>query len=112
MQKCGWNRFVNLKTNTKAELISWIEKIDPVNGQLFRRECIHRTLDVCLNTDANQPSWGAVIKLPTDADLHSSALVLSAQYTLPKHMSMEAVRSEVCSGIRICGLFSVTEAVE
>jgi hypothetical protein len=112
MLRCGWNRFVNLKSNTKAELIFWIDKIDSVNGQPFRRACVHRTLDICLNTDASQPGWGAVLNLPPEADLHSSALFLSAQHTLPKHMSIEAVGSEVCSGIRICGLFSATEANE
>jgi hypothetical protein len=112
IQKCGWNRFVSLRTNTKAELIFWIEKIDSVNGQPFQRECIHRTLDVCINTDASQPGWGAVINLPPNADLRSSALFLSAQRTLPQNMSIEAIESEICSGIRICGLFSATEARE
>ncbi len=48
---------------TKAELIFWIDKIDSVNGQPFRRACVLRTFDICLNTDASQPGWGAVINL-------------------------------------------------
>ena len=71
MLRWGWNRFVNLKSNTKAELIFWIDKIDSVNGQPFRLACVHRTLDICLNTDASQPGWGAVLNLPPEADLHS-----------------------------------------
>ena len=112
MSKAGWNRHVHLNTRTRAELVFWISRIQKVNGQPFQRDAVHRTMDVNLGTDASQPGWGTIITLPSNIRADHSALLQAAQLTLPKNMTIEAVTSTVASGIRICGMFSESEASE
>ncbi len=48
----GWACSVHLRAASKAEITFWIRNLHRVNGQPFRREDIHRVLDIDIDTDA------------------------------------------------------------
>jgi hypothetical protein len=108
----GWARSVHLRAASKAEIAFWIRNLHRVNGQPFRREDIHRVLDIDIDTDASKRGWGAVLYLPDPTAAPDPILLNAARRALPPGMTLIAIKSALHNGIRICGVFSLEEAAE
>ena len=108
----GWNRSINLRFDTRAELEFWIDQINHVNGQPFQR-CSHvRVIEVDQLVDAGKNGWGGVLYLPPGSALEGSALLHAAQRALPSTMTITAIASAIHDGIRVTGTFTPDEMQE
>ncbi len=74
---------LHLRQAAKAEIVCWIRNLHQVNGQPFKREDIHRVLDIDMNTDASQRGWGAVLYLPNPTAAPDPILLNAAWRALP-----------------------------
>ena len=108
----GWHRHVHIHKDTKAELAFWLSNINRVNGQPFKRDSLERVLDIDLNTDASHHGWGAVLYLPDSALGPDPHLLEDARQALPPNMTIHAVQSALSQGIKVCGKFSIAEALD
>ena len=111
-RRLGWNRTVHLRADAKAEITFWIRNLHRVNGQPFRREDIHRVLDIDINTDASHFGWGAILYLPDPTAAPDPVLLNAARRALPSGMTLPAIKSALCHGIRVCGVLSPAESAE
>ena len=83
-----------------------------MNGQPFRREDIHRVLDIDINTDASHFCWGAILYLPYCTAAPDPILLDAARRALPSDMTLTEIKSALCHGIRACGVLLPAEAAE
>ena len=109
-RRLGWNRSVHLRADAKAEITFWIRNLHQVNGQPFRREDIHRVLDIDINTDASHFCWGAILYLPYCTAAPDPILLDAARRALPSDMTLTEIKSALCHGIRACGVLLPAEA--
>ena len=69
-------------------------------------------LDIDINTDASHFGWGAILYLPDPTAAPDPVLLNAARRALPSGMTLTAIQSALCHGIRVCGVLSPTEAAE
>ena len=108
----GWSRHVSCRAATTHELQYWIQHLRRVNGQPFQRSGQIRVIEADLDTDAGGRGWGGVLYLPPGAVSTASPLLLAAQLALPQSMTLQAIRSALHDGLRVCGQFSPSEMSE
>ena len=108
--RIGWARSAHLRAADKAEIAFWTQNLHKVNGQPFRREDIHIVMDIDIDTDASKCGWGAVLYLPDPSAASEPILLNAARRALPPSMTLTSIKLALRQGIKICGVFSPTEA--
>ena len=108
----GWNRYVPLHATTRAELCFLLKNIRRLNGQPFLRANVNRVLDIDLNTNAGGRGWGAVLAVPRAGTVAESTLLEAVSSRLLSNMTIQAVASALCTGLRLCRTFTDAEQKE